>query len=108
MKTLTTQQATSLNKGRVFSNEEIIDILEFYIDDTNRKPRHIAELMEEKHGKDYSSQTTRKYIYDAINFRKWTILTLPKLREYFSDEEIKISFPKAWKVLETHGFKVLK
>ena len=107
MKALKTQQVKNLNKGLVFSNEEIADILEFYIDDTSRKARHIVELMKEKHGKDYSSQVTRKYIYDVINFRKWTAITLPKLREYFSDEEIKISFPKAWKVLEIHGFKIL-
>lgn len=93
----------NLNKGLVFSNEEVLEILELYIDAPHLKPRHIAELMTAKHNKDYTSETTRKYIYDAINFRKWTAITIPKLQEYFSNEEIKRSFPKAYKVMEICG-----
>ncbi len=97
----------NLNKGLVFSNEEILEILELYIDAPHSKPRHIAGLMTAKHNKDFNSEVTRKYIYDIINFRKWTAITLPKLGEYFSIEEIKINFPKAYRIIEMNGFRII-
>lgn len=107
MKVIKEANLKNLNKGLVFSNEELLEILELYIDAPHLKPRHIAELMTAKHNKDFTEEITRKYIYDAINFRKWTALTIPKLMEYFSIEEIKISFPKAYKIIERNGFKVV-
>lgn len=102
-KNMKNKNMKNLNKGLIFSNEELLEILEIYIDAPHLKPRHIAELMTAKHNKDFTSVATRKYIYDAINFRCWTALTIPKLQEYFSNEEIKRSFPKAYKVMEICG-----
>lgn len=107
MKVIKEANLKNLNKGLVFSNEELLEILEIHIDAPQLKPRHIAEIMTERHKKDFTQEVTRKYIYDAINFRKWTALTIPKLREYFSLEEIEVSFPKAYKIIEMNGFKIL-
>ena len=107
MKTTKKTNIKNLNKGLVFSNEELLEILEIHIDAPHLKPRHIAEIMTDRHNKDYTVELTRKYIYDIINFRCWTALTLPKLVEYFSLEEIKISFPKAYKRLEQCSFKAV-